>query len=203
MAKTYTDFLSNTTFKDDPIRSILKSQEEVWFYDWCYILKKHGIITKIVYEPDPIELTPAIWSEGIIGKKKVKKCVERAMQYTTDFLIEWNPEFLGTMFINLQNYYKNQLPLITHVNNSYTTLIEVKPTFDQNNMTRVATDRIKFTYHIHGIYINIIMPPDFFKVTFSPYSYFYTKAGNERKLSKYFQPSHQKTFEQYFKTLSL
>jgi hypothetical protein len=62
------------------------------------------------------------------------------------------------------------------------TYIEVKPSYDFGNMTRLATINIKWVYQKYGIYINIAKPKELFAKSFAPNKFLITSTGKARKL---------------------
>jgi hypothetical protein len=62
-------------------------------------------------------------------------------------------------------------------------LIEIKPIFDQNNMTRLAIINQKWVMEKHGLFVNIVIPDKLFENTFTPKRYLRCDASSkERKL---------------------
>ena len=77
-----------------------------------------------------------------------------------------------------------------------TSIWEVKPLFDRNNMTRLFTINQKWMYDKYGIYVQKIIPQKLFEATFTPKKYLLTDMGKQkRKLT--FAP---RTLEEYVKS---
>lgn len=181
--------------KDDPKLNYkgveCDSEEEYYFLTWVYELIKLGYIHK-VERADTFNLTPKYayeLVEEIQLKTKVKKVVKNKVilnphVYTPDFIIYWKDKkfiehgiYEDLCKINPQFtiYEKDGFPI---------TYVEIKPDFDQNNMTRIFKINQKFTYFIYSIYVILVnVPGSLFQDTFTPLSYFYTlKTGKKRKI---------------------
>lgn len=151
------------------------SREEVWFAKWCEELRQAGYI--------------ASWEQGfnwvLTGglkmpyvkvtqlKTKIKEEQKELKllnpsEYTSDLAISWTEKgfekFVG--LINTAEYRGNVNAIF--FNTSAITHVEVKPTWDQNNMTRLFVNNQKFMWDKHRIFINLIKPEDLFKETFMP-----------------------------------
>ena len=104
--------------------------------------------------------------------------------YSPDFSIAW-AEKARKIFFNVcgskVDLYKS--PFITDIFYSHISIIEVKPVFDQNNMTRLFTINQKWMYQLHGVYVQKVVPVKLFEKTFTPKKYLLTdKSGKPRKL---------------------
>lgn len=114
--------------------------------------------------------------------------------YTPEFMINWT--YAGaTLFVDriLKNSTKKlDAPFI----GSYKTLIEVKPGFDQNNMTRLFKINQKWMWQRYGLFVNLVQPHKLFEETFTPKAYLTTPTGKQRVI-------HWKvrTLEQYVNSL--
>jgi hypothetical protein len=63
--------------------------------------------------------------------------------------------------------------------------IEVKPLFDQNNMTRLAVLNQKWVMDKFGAFINIVIPEKLFDKTFTPKRYFTCDKSSTKRKIKY------------------
>lgn len=156
------------------------SQEEKEVYNWIMELYERGIITSFTHQPESFQLS----HKRRVPIKKVMKTktvdsdfhLMNGHLYTADFLIHWNSEYLNKMFYELN---MNQvLPAINYKemliaceNDDFTgfcSYIEVKPIFDQNNMTRLFKINQKWVLDKYGIFVNMIIPDKLFEMTFTP-----------------------------------
>lgn len=169
-----------------------ESKEELHF-SWALTeLKDAGHIEWFEEQTPQINLSNSIW--GIrteIKKTKEKREDFQAMQrhiYTPDFLIKWKDTRLMNAF---PHYVKGGSPFWGFFNiddkinypDGFYSIIEIKPSFDQNNMTRLFKINQKWIYDKHGIYVQLIKPEVFFKNFFTPQRYLFTdKSKQKRKL---------------------
>jgi hypothetical protein len=87
--------------------------------------------------------------------------------------------------------------LMHELKGRYFSYIEVKPSFDFKNMTRLVKINQKWVFEKHHIYINIVVPEHLFNRTFTPLKYFTTdKSGKPRKI-KY---KNKITLQEYLKS---
>lgn len=63
--------------------------------------------------------------------------------------------------------------------------IEVKPSFDQNNMTRLAVLNQKWVFEKFGLFINIVIPEKLFAKTFTPKRYLTCDKSSVKRKIKY------------------
>lgn len=98
--------------------------------------------------------------------------------YTPEFMINWTHAG-ATLFVDriLKNSTKK---LDASFIGSYKTLIEVKPGFDQNNMTRLFKINQKWMWEKYQLYVNLIQPHKLFEETFTPKAYLTTPTGKQR-----------------------
>jgi hypothetical protein len=98
--------------------------------------------------------------------------------YTPEFLVDWT-EAGAALFVDRTSRNgskKFDAPFI----GSYQTLIEVKPGFDQNNMTRLFKINQKWMWEKYQLYVNLIQPHKLFEETFTPKAYLTTPTGKQR-----------------------
>lgn len=141
----------------------LDSKEELHVAWWLDELKEKGYIERWT-KADELELSAPL--KGVI----------REHSYTADFLLSWVD---GKPFRNINT----RKALID--DNSSLTWLEVKPSFDQNNMTRAFKINQKWVYDKYRIYVNLVIPEKLFKQTFCPERYRLTDSGKgPRKLKE-------------------
>jgi hypothetical protein len=161
------------------------SWEEVYILMWLVELQERGLIESINRSPS-FELSKKVtqdYTEEVQLKTKVKTVTKtvtilREHIYTPEFQVVWkvNKEIL---------FHKNNV--------SY---VEVKPVYDQNNMTRLFKINQKWMFVKHNILVNLLVPEKLFELTFTPKEYLKTKTGKKRKIKWKI-----KTFEEWINTV--
>ena len=112
----------------------------------------------------------------------VKKLIREHI-YTPDFLILWNEKARGVFFNNLLDRVTLSKIPFTVKGLCDKSIIEIKPAFDQNNMTRLFTINQKWLLEGIGVYCQKIIPVKLFSKTFTPVRYLKTdKTNKKRKL---------------------
>lgn len=162
------------------------SYEEYLFAHWCEELKSEGYIRSWQHEGITIDLTSpkyVPWRKQMKTKVKVeeKKLLEGS-SYTPDFTIKWERKANGVFCWQEMGTY-NKIGKGWLFSTEGVSIVEIKPAFDRNNMTRLVRDRIKQAME-HGTFVNLIKVPDFFKFTFAPERFFYTPSGNALRKKK-------------------
>lgn len=165
------------------------SDEELYFFYYLEELKDAGFISRWEYNPAPFPLTDGLDHYYRDSKGRLKsQCLFRKSVYTPDFKLYWNYSAENVLFRLMDSEQKLNLPFIaqwsyTGDDNDMVSFVEVKGSFDRNNMTRLFINNRKFIWKLHGWYINLAELPDFFRDTFTPASYLLTKTGKIRKLN--------------------
>lgn len=182
------------------------SDEEVYFLMWCFELQEKGYIDKVERAPT-FKLTDGWineYEEQLKTKTKIKhQTILQPSEYTPDFLLTFSEDkykklvwlkstlriedkmdklFIGTndARIFLTSGYDNGNSGFPYTQ----VLVEVKPTFERNNMVRLFGINQKQMWSKYGIYVNLVKIPDFFKKTFVPSEYLKTnKSGKDRKIN--------------------
>jgi len=136
------------------------SEEERLFYLYCVELKENGFIDSFDYQPEPFLLSSDVvysWKKELKTKtKNMESNLLRNHIYTIDFKIYWNESARGIFFNEIEDeVLLSKIPFVAQDKISH---VEVKGSFDFNNMTRLATVNIKWVYDKWGIYINKIIP---------------------------------------------
>lgn len=167
-------------------RERFDSDEELWFAHWCEELKLEGYIKHWSHEGLKIELTPDVfipWQKKMKTKVKIEeRKLLQGSSYMPDFFIEWSEKADGLFcWEEMGTYENNPYKMLFSVNG--VSIVEIKPSFDQNNMTRLVRDRIKQAY-TQGYFVNLVKSPDYFKDSFTPERYFYTPSGNSLRKKK-------------------
>lgn len=173
------------------------SYQELYFYWWCKELKEAGYIKKIEAQPKSFELSSAVKVPYVKPMKRVEdKVLEHKIfnehVYTTDFRIIWSDKAEGVFTFGLnrtnsKRHSKEEVMLIPANEDGALgmlySFIEVKPKFDQNNMTRLAKINIWWVWEKYNKHVDIVIPEKLFKKTFTPDRYLITnKSAKARKL---------------------
>lgn len=153
---------------------LMDSQEEVWFAMWLQELKKNGYIVTWDKVTKPMEITKAV-KFPYIKETKLKTKIKteskeftllNAMNYTPDFSIFWTDYGWIKFGSPLTNPKKDSI--FFSGGSIDDTLVEIKPSFDQNNMTRDFITKQKFIFDKFKLFINLIFPEELFEDTFMP-----------------------------------
>jgi len=162
------------------------SSEEISFLMWLHELKDLGYITKIERSIS-FELSQALkmpYKENKALKTKTKVVdknldVLREHVYTPEFQVCWHtnkftkdPSNLTGLFFSRTLFFEDPIMLF-----------EVKPKFDQNNMSRLFKINQKWMWDKHGIFVNLVIPEKLFKETFTPKEYLLTPTGKPKKIN--------------------
>jgi len=176
-----------TESKGEYMGLVWESYTELAFLYWAEELKKQGYITHIQRAPSYL-LSDALtndYAEKMKTKSKpVNQHISHGHSYSPDYELLWDykkarDKFVwlmgsGTKFDKLFIAHPTDNPHICR------TVIEVKPVFDYNNMTRAAILNVKWTYQRHGDWVNICKPMDLFERTFVPKKHMVTMTGKPR-----------------------
>lgn len=170
------------------------SSEELYFSWYLNDLKNKGYIKYYSRSGAYVLSDPCTATNIKIMKRVPNKVLEysyvRGHKYTPDFYIEWTDKAKGIFFNDSFDTSARMIdyPFLVYrikENNEYKICseIEVKPKFDQNNMTRLAMINIKWLYSKYGILTTVIIPQKLFKETFTPDRYLTTdKSKKGRKI---------------------
>ena len=167
-------------FKELGFDSIEEYMIQLYFEE----LQEQGFVKEIISQPEPFVLFKGLGKKFYKNKQlktkiktmySKKKFLINPHEYTTDFKIEWNLDKSPTIFEMLISdeefditipfrsafYKKESIETVSY--------LEVKPSFDQNNMTRLFTSRTQpWIWEKYNIYVQLIKPLDLFKATFIP-----------------------------------
>lgn len=146
----------------------LSVKSELHFYWWLKELEEANIITNIKEAP----------------KRRLSSSLLGDHVYTGDYsfnVISDSPFFHDINNMQCKLNAKKEFRLITH--NTYCE-VEVKPDYDQNNMTRLFQVNRKWVYEKYSIFVNLVKIPSLFKRTFTPNRYLYCdKTTKLRKIN--------------------
>ena len=159
------------------------SKEEKYFYHWLLEIQAKGYIKEII-RGDELSF---LLSEKAISTRKVEiktktKVVDFSLLqqhvYTPDFKIIWNKSAEALLF-SIDSFDDRYVFVANLINGEYVSYIEIKPSFDKTNMTRLFGINQKWMFAKYGIYVQKILPYKtskksdncFFKETFVPEQY--------------------------------
>lgn len=113
-------------------------------------------------------------SYTLFPKREYQGAIVREHIYTPDFYAEWKNSAIG-IFVG------EGCPFVDHIPYS---IIEVKPAYDANNMTRLFKLNQKWVLDKIGAYVHLVIPEKLFRSTFAPQRYLLTDKGKGvRKIS--------------------
>ena len=164
------------------------SQEEIFFSWYLMELKEHGVIKEWSYHPKKFILSDRIvyvYEKQLKTKSIIKDSVIlNNHEYQADFLIKWNPQWLGKIYMSLTSKLHVRDFVFIASNDKHFTVIDVKGTFagpHNNSAISFPLDQ-KWTYQKYGIYVQKIIPKKLFPATFTPKKYLLTPTGKPRKI---------------------
>jgi hypothetical protein len=159
------------------------SPEERHFSWYLEELVKLGVISTFTNDIPPFILNKEYSVNVNIPMKRVpdkikKKTFIKQHVYTPDFVIFWDNKVI--MYKKLTDVFTFQQA----DNGLLYSYIEVKPMFDQNNMTRLFTSRTQpWVWDKYNKYVQLVKVPRIFKKTFTPERYLKTdKTGKPRSI---------------------
>ena len=136
------------------------SWEEAHFVWWALEMMEAGYIHRL-YRAVTYDLSDFldVWYEVHLKTKtnKKHKCILQPHEYTPDFQVEWTPKghkkLLSVIdrMVNPKSYF-----WANDIDGRPVSIIEVKPSFDKNNMTRLARVNIKWVLQKYGLYVQIV-----------------------------------------------
>jgi len=170
-----------------------ESYEELYFLYWIYELKDKEYVYSIQRAPS-FGLSQGLSSTYLERlKTKTKERTQKILEehsYNPEFLILWNQKAVEEKIIwQLPSVPKYQKQIIAqrHKDSSnqpaqyWHSLIEVKPIWDHQNMTRLFKLNQKWMWDKHGIFVNLIFPKRLFQATFTPNDYLYTEKKRDKR----------------------
>lgn len=174
-------------------QSQFDSDEEMYAFWYFSELKEAGFIKEIQLHPKSFDLSKPVRSTYVKQMATKDKVVEEELMkghiYTADLLVIWDPKGKGLIFDTIHGgaRFKERSSIkkfvARHEGEEYVSIVEVKPSFDQNNMTRLAKINQKWVWHQFGYFVNIMIPQKWFKNTFTPKRFLFTnKSGKPRKI---------------------
>ena len=147
-----------------------QSKEELYFYWFLVDLYNAGYVSNVLYEPFTYSLSEPL-TKTFVSEKKLKtkvKVIEgeesilKGLVYTPDFVVHWTQKALGVFVETLNTNNKlmkgqSQNKFIgTKRGVDVITVFEVKPDFDQNNMTRYTKVKIYWLCQRENVFVNLV-----------------------------------------------
>jgi hypothetical protein len=165
------------------------SNEELYFSWYLDELKDKGYVNAWEKVETSYTLTPGLQHEYIkkmvrVSNKILQQTILKPSVYTPDFKIYWEPKAIGLFVVNPDDTNdKINTPFIC--DEELISIVETKGTFDNNNMTRLAINNIKFLYYEYNVFVNLIKVPSIFNKTFTPNRYLMTNETLKPRKIKY------------------
>ncbi len=177
------------------------SKEEMYFSWYLDELFINGFIKSYERQPDSYLLLSKItypWKKQLKTKvKDMESPLFQAHNYTADFKIVWDYVAHDTFFAKQRDGVQlNTYPFVAqdirdgegNIVEENISIIEIKPSFDMQNMTRLFGINQKWVYDRYGVYVQKIVVTGtkgaLFPTTFTPERYFLTdKSMKPRKLN--------------------
>lgn len=156
---------------------IFDSKDEEYFSWWCQELKDAGIIEDYgrarAYRLNK-PLTDS-YVENKVLKTKVKELVKEqtlipVKVYTPDFYIVWKYKLSNDFQQPLVDIGNRKLTK-SFISQDNISIVEVKPIFDQNNMSRLFKTNQAIMWDKYSIYVNLVIYQELFEQTFTPKKY--------------------------------
>jgi len=200
--------LFNNEVLEDLSKIGFESDEEMYAYIYFSELRQAGYVSSIVLHPEPYVLSSKLDStyESKLKTKTIHVTEEilKPHIYTADLMVIWTEKAKGLFFETIdggERFKKgpSMIKFVAHEDSSfYYSIVEVKPTFDMNNMTRLAKINQKWVWEKYQKVVNIMVPEKWFKNTFTPNRFLKTnKSGKARKIK-----FETKSLNQYLESLS-
>ena len=148
------------------------SYEECDFLNWCSEAAELGIIIDFEYQPESFVLFEPVF---YINPQKKKKSLFRIHAYSADFRIRLNPNTLPVLQDEFKITYDQLQKECIDV------FLDVKGTFQRNGMGRSFSINQKWMYEKYGIYIQKLVPQNFFKTCGCPLKSFKSLKSNKMR----------------------
>lgn len=160
------------------------SLEEKYILMWLFELKAQGYVIKLERAPAYLlsDMLLQNYAEQLVTKSRPKtQVILHGHSYTPEFTVTWDYKKARDKFLcHLGDSKKIENPLIA--TREGITVIEVKPSFDQNSMERLFKVNQKWMYQRHEVFVNLIKVKELFPKTFTPKEYLTTTTGYPRKM---------------------
>jgi hypothetical protein len=162
-----------------------ESLDELAFLQWASEVQRAGYIQSIERAESYLLSDSLMHSYVKQLKTKSNPAIQTLMHghsYTPEFLIHWNLEALGKFVWVFDPKIKHEMPLFIGIadHGRISTVVEVKPMWDQNNMERLFKVNQKWMWEKHSVFVNLVKPQKLFQDTFTPSEYRTTPSGRPR-----------------------
>jgi hypothetical protein len=188
------------------------TKEEAYIGYYLNELQQEDFIEEIVFQPESFTLfegLPKKFYTDVQLKTKVSRKYSKRQYlinphiYTPDFKVIW----VDDSFVNVTEFseFNLEFPFIgVWEKENYHSYLEVKASFDQNNMTRMFTSHIQpVVWEKYNVYVQLIKPLSLFKDTFIPKEiledFYYQKSGKWGKKGDKKYKWNYKTLKEYIK----
>ena len=136
------------------------SEEERLFYLYLEELKDNGYVRDFTFHVDSFVLSEPVkysWAKKMKTKsKEMESTLLQGHVYTPDYKVIWEPKGWGKFWhYDIDNVQLNKIPFIS---NDVGCFIEIKPSFDMNNMQRLFSINQKWMWQEHKIYVQKVIP---------------------------------------------
>lgn len=166
----------------------IDSDEEYMFLIWIEELIEEGYIEKICRAETYLlsEKLVNSYKQDIILKTKTKEVIKNQTLldehvYTPEFMIYWSNIENGLFVHRLRHTLTDKvIKSFIRKSGEHTSCVEVKPEYDQNNMTRLFKLNQKWMWEKYKIFVNLIYPHKLFEQTFTPKLWLKTSSGKQR-----------------------
>ncbi len=186
-------------FKEKALTPDLDSNEEAYFVWYLEELKSFGYISSWKSQPITYSLSDKVlyeWEEQLKTRVRVKEqTLLQGHVYTPDFKIVWTSKAKDIFYSKTadRNNVKNCSFIAQEIDGKDVSIIDIKPTFDAHNMTRLFIINQKWVYSKYGIYVQKIIPVSskkpkvkgLFEKTFTPVRFFLTNSGRKGRKFHY------------------
>lgn len=172
---------------------VFDSDEELHFSWYLDELKRHKAIIGYEYHPKPFSLSEKVTHKFLKTGKRISRETEAFLmhphKYQADFMIYWQAEWEGRLFMCLDGLLSLNYPFITNMGRlgiPYS-VIDVKGMFagrKNNSAVTFPLDQ-KWVYQRYKIYVQKIIPKELFKETFTPENYLYTDVTRKKRKLNY------------------
>lgn len=139
-----------------------ESKEELYVSYYLDELLAAGLIIDWKYQSQTYQLSEPLtytWTKRLATKEKQQiSTLLQGHAYTPDFFIVWNERARCILFHTPTDRFNLKLSLfIAHSGNNLS-IIDVKPAFDMQNMTRLFIINQKWMMDKYGLYVQKIIP---------------------------------------------
>lgn len=169
----------------------IDSDEEIYCIMWMEELKNKGYIknyersqTFILSQPFKVPYTKITQLKTKSKEEKKQQIILNGCEYTPDFKITWHKDRCHPFVDNMHDMYGKYMDKVLRSNEILTdelvTYLEVKPQYDQNGKTQYFKLNQKWLWDVYGVFVNLFIPIEIFKSTFTPMGYLFTSGGKKK-----------------------